>query len=72
MFYRVDRLFYKDGVETHSMQVFDNYEDARKRYFNLIATDLNDDAITFQMADIISSEGVMLECVSFDRTKTEE
>lgn len=67
MFYRVDRLFYKDGVETHSMQVFENYEDARKRYFNLIATDLNDDAITFQMADIISSEGVMLECVSFDR-----
>lgn len=67
MFYRVDRLYYKGEAETHSMQVFDNYEDARKRYFNIIATDLNDDAITFQMADIISSEGVLMECVSFDR-----
>lgn len=72
MFYRVDRLFYKGENETHSMQIFDNLEDARKRYFNIIATDLNDPDITYQMADIIDSNGLMIEGRVFDRNPEPE
>lgn len=71
-FYRVDRLFYKGDAETHSMQIFDNLDDARKRCFSIIAADLQDDAITYQMADIVDSNGMMLECRVFDRTPAPE
>lgn len=71
-FYRVDRLFFKGDKETHSIQLFDSLDEARKRYFNIIATDLNDPDITFQQADIVDANGMMLECRVFDRTPKPE
>ena len=71
-FYRVDRLFFKGESETHSMQIFTNLEDARKRYFNIIAQDLNDPDITYQQTDIVDANGMMLECRVFDRTPKPE
>jgi len=72
MFYIVNRLFYKGEAETHSTQMFKTYEEARKRYYNIVATDLNDDAITYQMASILSSEGMLLDIQVFDRNVENE
>ena len=67
MFYTVIRQFYKGDVETHSVERKETLEDARKRYFGIIATDLNDSAITWQAAYVIDSNGLMVEGRVFDR-----
>lgn len=71
-FYTVIRQFYKNGAETHSMEIKASYEDALKRYFSIIATDLNDTEITYQATYIIDSTGLMMEQRVFNRVTTEE
>lgn len=72
MFYSVIRIFFKGDAETHSVQMFDTLQDAQKRYFNIIASDLADDSITYQSAYIIDSNGLMLEGRVFDRREAPE
>lgn len=71
MFYSVIRIFYKGDAETHSVQMFDVLKDAQKRYFNIIASDLADDSITYQACYIIDSNGLMMEGRVFDRREAE-
>lgn len=71
MFYSVIRIFFKGDVETHSVQQFDTIQDAQKRYFNIIATDLADESVTYQSAYIIDSNGLMMEGRVFDRRAEE-
>jgi hypothetical protein len=67
-FYSVVRIFYKGSNETHSIEIKSTLLDARKRYFNIIATDLANEEITYQAAYIIDSNGLMVEGRVFDRT----
>lgn len=71
MFYSVIRIFFKGEAETHSVQQFDTLQDAQKRYFTIIATDLADESITYQSAYIIDSHGLMMEGRVFDRAVAE-
>lgn len=71
MFYSVIRIFFKGDAETHSVQQFDALKDAQKRYFNIIASDLADDSITYQSCYIIDSNGLMMEGRVFDRREAE-
>ena len=73
-FYTVVRQYYKNSTETHSMQVYTDYDSALQRYFNVIATDLADSDITYNAAYLIDSTGLMKEGRVFDRTvvSTEE
>lgn len=72
MFYIVNRFFYKGEEETHSTQIFTSYEEARKRYYNIIAADLQDESITYQMAIILSSDGITRDVQVFDRNAENE
>lgn len=72
MFYSVIRIYYKGDAETHSVQHFDTLQDAQKRYFNIIASDLADDTITYQACYIINSNGLMMEGRVFDRAVVQE
>ena len=71
MFYVVSRLFFKGEKETHSMQIFSTYEEARKRYYSIIAADLQDTEITYQMANIVSSDGFIRDMQVFNREEEE-
>lgn len=71
IFYTVVRQFFKGEAETHSMEVKETLEEARKRYFNVIASDLNTEDITWQAAYIIDSNGLMVEGRVFDRRESE-
>lgn len=66
-FFTVIRQFYKNGAEAHSMEVKTSFEDALKRYFAIIATDLDDADITYQAAYIVDSNGLMMEQRVFNR-----
>lgn len=61
MFYTVVRQFFKNGTETHSMEIKQTRGEALQRYFNIIAADLADSAITYNAAYIIDSNGLMIE-----------
>ena len=67
MFYTVIRQFFKGDNETHSMEIKTDFNAALQRYFNIIAADLADQAITYNAAYIIGSDGTMLESRVFDR-----
>lgn len=66
------RIFYKGTAETHSVQFFDTYFSAQQRYYNVIAADLADTAVTYQAAYIIDPRGMMLDGKVFDRTPSVE
>ena len=67
-FYTVIRQFFKNGSETHSMEIKTDLPAATQRYFAIIAADLADSAITYNAAYIINSSGQMLEGRVIDRT----
>lgn len=67
MFWTVVRQFFKGEAETHSMEIKETKEAAVQRYFNILAADLADNAITYNAAYIIDSTGLMIEGRVFDR-----
>lgn len=70
IFYIVTRLFYKGENETHSVQIFTDRKQAVQRYYNIIAADLADDAVTYQFASIVDCFGGSvdgLRPVAYDR-----
>lgn len=71
MFYTVIRQFFKGGNETHSMEVKETLDEARKRYFSIIAADLQTEDITYQATYIIDSTGLMIEGRVFNRESEE-
>ena len=68
-FYSVIRIFYKGDKETHSIQIFDDYTEAQKRFYSIIAADLQDSAITYNACYVIDAQGLTLDCKVFDRTE---
>ena len=51
-FYVVFRFFYKGATETHSTQFYTDKRQATQRFYNIIASDLADNDITFQYCEI--------------------
>lgn len=72
IFYNVIRQFFKGETETHSMEVKADRDTAVQRFFNILAADLADAAITYNSAFVIDSNGVMIEGRVFDRRPTPE
>lgn len=52
IFYVVFRFYYKGTSETHSTQFFTDRRQATQRFFNIVASDLADNDITFQYCEI--------------------
>lgn len=66
--YKVVRVFWKnDGTEAHSVEMKESYEEALKRYFTIIATDLGNADIVKNEAYVIDPSGTMIEGRIFAR-----
>ena len=67
-FYIVTRIYFKGENETHSVQIFTDHRQATQRFYNIIAADLADDAVTYQFAAICDNFGNnLLNPVVYDR-----
>ena len=56
MFYIVLRYFInKQGQESHSEQRFDDEIQARKRYHNIIAADIDSNTLQYELVQVIRS-----------------
>lgn len=63
--YLVYRIFIKNNSLNSSIE-YKNYREAHARYFNILAADLQNAEITFNMGGIINAVGDLLENQSFD------
>ena len=56
MFYIVLRYFInKEGTASHSEQAFDDEIQARKRYHNIIAADIDSNTLKYELVQVIRS-----------------
>ena len=72
-FYLVIRYFIKkDDTDAHSVEVFHDYESARKRYYNIIASDLNNADLIYNSVTMLDSNMNKVASDYFDRYKPDE
>lgn len=71
LFYQLIRVFFKGTAESptpsHSVQYFPTFEEAEKRYYAVIASDIANAEVIYHEAYIINSKGVVREYKVFDR-----
>ena len=74
LFYIVLRFFIsKAGQESHSEQRFDDEIQARKRYYNILAADIDSQNLQYEIVQVIrSTDGTALASQVFDFSEPEE
>ena len=56
MFYIVTRFNVKTNEqETHSQEKFADYKQAMKRYYSILATDIDSDQIAYEIVQVVDS-----------------
>ena len=73
LFYIVLRFFIsKAGQESHSEQRFDDEIQARKRYYNILAADIDSQNLQYEIVQVIrSTDGTALTSQVFDFSEPE-
>ena len=66
-FYQVFRVFIKGEDISRSAEFFNEYSDAEKRFYAIIASDIANQQIVYHGAYIIDAYGNMKEVKVFDR-----
>jgi len=68
MLYLVFRVFFnaETGVKSSSCESFDNKTAALKRYYTVVATDLDKTSISYEMVKCTRDDGVDIGCYIID------
>ena len=61
----------KEGSQANSIQRFDDEVAARKRYYNILAADIDNDNYQYEMVLIVREDGIILESQVFDNRTPE-
>lgn len=65
--YFVFRFFVKvSGEENHSEQRYDTEIAARKRYYNILAADIDNADIAYELVQIVREDGIVIASQVFD------
>lgn len=62
----VTRVFFKNGAQSNSIQKFDTETDARKRFYTILATDIDSADIEYEMVQIVREDGTCIASQVFD------
>ena len=57
IFYIITRIIYKGEAESHSVEIKTDRRQATQRFYNIIAADLADNAVTYQFCSICDCYG---------------
>lgn len=73
-YYFVMRVFFskETGKQSNSIQKFDDDTQAFKRYYNILAADIDSGDIDFELVQIVRQDGVILATQTFDNRSVEE
>lgn len=71
--YFATRVFFSEstGKESHSIQTFDDDTKARKRYYNILAADIDNMDIEYELVQIVREDGICIASQVFDNRKPE-
>ena len=56
----------KSGEESHSEQRFETEIAARKRYYNILAADIDSTEIAYELVQIVREDGIVIASQVFD------
>ena len=63
----------QSGTQANSIQKFDNETAAYKRYYNILAADIDNENFQYELCQIVREDGICVASQVFDnRTPTEE
>lgn len=57
IFYIITRIIYKGETESHSVEIKTDRRQATQRFYNIVAADLADNAVTYQFCSICDCYG---------------
>lgn len=67
MMYFVTRVnFDQTGKQNNSVQMFTDLVQAQKRFYNLLAADIDSDKFQYELIQIVDESGVLLATQMFD------
>lgn len=65
--YFVTRVFFdKSGVQSNSIQKFDDIIPAQKRFYSVLATDIDNDNYQYELVQIVRDTGETMASQVFD------
>lgn len=67
----VIRVFFKNGQQSNSIQAFETEVAAQKRFYSISATDVDDEAMEYELVQIIRADGVCVASNIFDHRVVE-
>lgn len=70
MFFVV-RVFFKDGKQSNSIEMRETEIDARKRYYTILATDIDSETIEYELVQIVRDDGTCIASQVFDNRVVE-
>ena len=62
----VTRVFFKNGTQSNSIQMFTDELAARKRFYTILATDIDNKDIEFELIQIVREDGVCIASMPID------
>ena len=63
----------KSGQEAHSQQRYDDETSAMKRFYSILAADIDNDNFTYELCQVVREDGIAIASQVFDnRIQTEE
>ena len=69
--YFVVRVFFKDGKQSNSIEMRETEIDARKRYYTILATDIDSETIEYELVQIVREDGTCIASQVFDNRVVE-
>lgn len=61
----------KSDIESHSEQRFDNEIAAKKRFFNILAADIDNENYKYEIAMVVRDDGFLVCSQVFDNRESE-
>ena len=62
----VTRVFFKNGTQSNSIQMFTDELAARKRFYTILASDIDNKDIEFELIQIVREDGVCIASMPID------
>lgn len=62
----VTRVFFKGGTQSNSIQMYTDEIAARKRFYTILATDIDNKDIEFELIQIVREDGVCIASMPID------
>lgn len=59
------------GVEQHSTQKFVDIIQAKKRYYNILAADIDNGNFSYEMVQVVRNDGILILSQVFDNRTAE-